>query len=590
MEDMDRIQENGEEAEELRTRIKHLTNELALVEEENSRSREDYYDIFSTLERKVRERTRELEATQRLLELKLHEIQLIIDSSPELIFQKDLSGRYLQVNRPFLKAFGKTPEEVVGKRDDEVFGPHEADPLADHPERLAEGGPFHRTEGDILTVRGKRSVVIERFPFRDGRHRLRGLLGFVLDITDIKRAEKERLQLQERVARAEEMEALGILAGGIAHDSNNILGGLTGYLQLVLMNFPKEHEDRPYLESAVSSIGKMSELVQDLLTLARRGVRKTEILNVNRQIEEYFQTGVHTGMMKNCSRISLETVMDESLMNIRGKPALVEKVIMNLVTNAAEAIPENGSITVRTANILLEQVRQGYGLRIEPGNYVMLEVADTGSGICPQDLPHIFEPFYTRKRMDRSGSGLGLAVVYGTVKDHKGLVEVESSPGKGSTFRIFFPAVSDPLPEEKHQPDDALPEGNGEHLLVIDDREDQRRIAHELLSRLGYTVDVASSGRDALKHLGSRKADLVLIDMVLGPGWDGLESYREILKLNPAQRAIIVSGYADPRRLEQCRSLGVRVFVRKPYSVRTLGAAVRAALEGMEFEDPFADS
>jgi len=251
--------------------------------------------------------------------------------------------------------------------------------------------------------------------------------------------------------------------------------------------------------------------------------------------------------------------------------------VMNLVTNAAEAMPEGGVVTITLCNHYLDKPVHGYK-EVTEGHYVLLIVRDTGHGIAEEDLRFIFEPFYTRKKMGISGTGLGMAVVWGAVRDHKGYIDVRSAPGKGATFSLYFPATMQlQVPE---QPEDLEKyQGRGEVVLVVDDVKEQRLIATDILRNLGYTADAVASGEEAVAYLKKRPVDLLVLDMIMDPGIDGIETYRQALQIKPHQRALIASGYSEYNRVEQAMQLGVLVYLRKPYTVGGLAKAVRQELD-----------
>jgi CheY-like chemotaxis protein len=246
--------------------------------------------------------------------------------------------------------------------------------------------------------------------------------------------------------------------------------------------------------------------------------------------------------------------------------------------NAFEAQPDEGKIIIRTFNRYIDRAIKGYDQVLE-GDYAVLEIIDQGVGIPPEDLNRIFEPFYTRKVMGRSGTGLGMAVVWGTVQDHDGYIDVESTVDKGSVFRLYFPATRE-TPSCKEAP---LPltayMGNGEKILVVDDVKEQREIATNLLGRLNYKVDTVESGIKAVEYLKHHPSDLVILDMIMEPGIDGLETYRRMLTIRPNQRAIIASGYSENHRVREAQRLGAGTYVRKPYMLEKIGLAVRRELD-----------
>jgi two-component system cell cycle sensor histidine kinase/response regulator CckA len=250
---------------------------------------------------------------------------------------------------------------------------------------------------------------------------------------------------------------------------------------------------------------------------------------------------------------------------------------MNLISNAAEAMPEGGTISVSTENRYIDKLIRGYG-NVEEGDYVILTISDTGVGMSTEDMEKIFEPFYTKKVMGRSGTGLGMAVVWGTVKDHKGYIDVQSVEGKGTTFTLYFPISRKELAKDKFSVSIEDYMGKGETILVVDDVEEQREIASQILKKLGYSVTSVASGEEAIDYMKKNSADLLILDMIMDPGIDGLETYKRILKLHPSQKAIIASGFSETKRVKEAQKLGAGAYVRKPYILGKIGLAVRNEL------------
>jgi CheY-like chemotaxis protein len=265
-------------------------------------------------------------------------------------------------------------------------------------------------------------------------------------------------------------------------------------------------------------------------------------------------------------------------MNIHGSIFHLSKVLMNLVSNAAEAMPNGGRILISTENRDMGG-REGRHEEIIEGSYAVLSVADTGIGIPAEDLERIFEPFYSKKKMGRSGTGLGMAVVWGSVKDHNGHIDLESIEGKGTKFTLYFPSTMEQAAPAKSPVPRTDLRGRGESILVVDDVQEQREIASRILRELGYSVQSFGSGEEAIEYLHRASADLIILDMLMEPGIDGLETYRRIAKLHPGQRAIITTGYAETVRIKEALRLGAGRYLKKPYLIDDIGLAVRAELE-----------
>jgi len=398
------------------------------------------------------------------------------------------------------------------------------------------------------------------------------------EIDERNRAEEDKRRVEEQLKRAQKMEAIGTLAGGVAHDLNNILAGLISYPDLLLRKISEDSDLREPLATIRRSGEKAAAIVQDLLTLARRGVQSKEVVNINHVLSDFFRSPEYEKMKSFHPHVLVEIHPEENLLNILGSPVHLFKTVMNLFSNAAEAIPSEGKIVVSTENRYVDQIIRGYD-HVEEGDYATLIVSDTGAGISSQDRERIFEPFYTKKVMGRSGTGLGMAVVWGTIKDHDGYIDIESSLGKGTTVTLYFPVTRkgktediSPVPLEDYM-------GKGEKILVVDDVEEQRIVASKIIQNLGYEVDIVSSGEEAVDYMKVHTADLLVLDMIMDPGIDGLETYKRILELRPNQKAIIASGFSETKRVRKAQSLGAGAYIKKPYLLETIGPVMRRELD-----------
>ncbi len=392
-------------------------------------------------------------------------------------------------------------------------------------------------------------------------------------------AEHDRLDLETRLRRAQKMEAIGTLAGGVAHDLNNILAGLVSYPELILLELPPEHALRKSILTIKSSGEKAAAIVQDLLTLARRGVMTSNVINLNDILQEQINSPEYSDLLRHHPGVDVRIRMDPHLGNIRGSKVHIAKTVTNLLSNAAEAMPDGGTIVVATDNRYMDTTLRGYD-HVNEGEYVALSISDTGIGISTQDLDRIFEPFFTKKQMGRSGTGLGMAVVWGTVKDHDGYIDVDSMEGKGTTFTLYFPLCRERIDDgNSKEPNWESWRANGETVLVVDDVFEQREIATQMLERLGYTTTSVSSGEAAVDYLNTHSVDILVLDMIMSPGLDGLETYQRILQHHPRQKAIIASGFAESDRVRETQRLGAGIYLRKPYTLEKLGKALQKELQ-----------
>ncbi len=397
------------------------------------------------------------------------------------------------------------------------------------------------------------------------------------EINERKHAEKEKKGLEEKLVRSQKMEALGLLAGGVAHDLNNVLTGLVSYPDFLLMNLAENDPIRKPILTIRNSGQKAADIVQDLLTLARRGVVNTKVLNLNIIISNHLKSPECKELQHHFPGIHIETNLDANLLNIKGSSIHLEKTVMNLISNAAEAQSDGGKIIIITENQYVDKPIKGYD-NIMAGEFVVLKVSDEGSGIAHDDLERIFEPFYTKKVMGRSGTGLGMAVVWGTMQDHYGYINIDTVEGKGTTFKLYFPATRKKAIKEKSSIPIENYMGNGESILIVDDIKQQREIASDLLKELGYSVTTVPCGEKAIEYMQNNIADILLLDMIMEPGIDGLDTYKQIIKLNPEQKAIIASGFAENDRVKEAQALGVGEYVKKPYTLEKIGMAIKVEL------------
>jgi PAS domain S-box-containing protein len=488
------------------------------------------------------------------------------------------NGRLVDVNPAWLALHGyKDKPAVLGKDVIDFIHPQDHELLKTRRRNWSTDTERIVRMRDIAFDGTK--VEVEVFSCRIEYGGEISILATVRDITDLKKAENSHRQLEARLQRAEKMEAVATLAGGVAHDLNNILSGIVSYPELLLMQLPPDSSLVGPLETIQDSGKKAAAIVEDLLTLARRGVTTRDLINLNRLVRQYLESPEYYRMLSDYPGVEVNTRLSSDLLNLSGSPVHLSKTLMNLVSNAVEAMPDGGRITITTANRHIEPQQNGFE-EMPTGDYCHLEVSDNGIGIAPEDREKVFEPFYTKKKMGRSGTGLGMAVVWGTVQDHDGFIRLQSEIGQGTTIQIFLPA--------SHDTESADPvkksrithfRGRGELVLVVDDIAEQRDIARQILEAMGYRVAVAASGEEALAWLENATCDLVLLDMIMEPGIDGLDTYRHIVHRVPGQKAVIVTGYSETDRVKTAQALGAGKCLRKPYTFENLGQTIREELD-----------
>ena len=532
-------------------------------------------ELVADLENEVGRRSRSELALRALHD----RLDTLIEALPDVINFKDAEGCNLVVNKAYEKRVGLDKPNILGKRDEDLLPPdlNASSTAADAYVRKQNEALRYE---EIQRLANGRTIYWDSFkaPLFDDDGQLTGLVCISRDVTDNKEAENERQRLNEQLMHAQKMEAIGALAGGVAHDLNNILSGIISYPELLIARLPEDSPMIRPLQTIQASGEQAASIVQDLLTLAKRGSTKKEIINLNSVINEYLQSPAHLKKAMQHPHVEVKTQLDTRLMHLRGAPADLTKIVMNLIINAFESFNKPGTITITTENRYIDGLKIGT-TKIREGEYVRLKVTDTGSGITDDDLPRIFEPFYTKKNLGMSGSGLGLAVVWGTIQDHFGAIDVQSKKGEGTVFNVYLPATRQDLPLPTDQIDKKILMAKGESILVVDDIPLQRDIAQRILEMLGYQVHLTDSGETAVAFVKEQAVDLVVLDMIMGDGMDGLDTYRAICAHHPGQKAIITSGFAETARVREAQQLGAGAYVKKPFLLETLALAIRQELD-----------
>ena len=493
----------------------------------------------------------------------------LLISSADAIVIYDLEGLVQFVNPSFTQTFGWTLEEVVGRRI--PFVPDsEKEVTAAEVRRVLEGDASANFETRRLTRDGRiLNVTISGSRYDDHQGTPAGMLVILHDVTRTRTLEAQFRQVQK-------MEAIGTLAGGIAHDFNNLLQAIGGYSQLLL--WAKSAKDPGYQEltEIQKAVQRAAQLIRQLLTFSRKVEGQRRLIDLNGEILEAEKV-LKVTIPK---MIALELHLGRDLDAVQADPVQIEQILLNLGSNAADAMPYGGRLILETRNASLEGEFCRRHPGSVPGNYVLLTVADTGQGMDPETVQHIFEPFFTTKEVGK-GTGLGLASVYGIVKSHGGYIRCESEAGQGTRFRIYLPVAAAPgVPVEKKV--EELPSKGGlETILVVDDEASVRELAVEILQRQGYQVLAADGGESALEIFQTRKGgiDLVLLDLGM-PGMGGFNCLRELLKRDASAKVLIASGYSVDGPLKEGLESGAAGFIGKPYALKDLLSKVRAILDG----------
>ncbi len=509
----------------------------------------------------------ELELSQqKLIQSETH-YRTLIETIPDLIWVKDPEGRYTYCNHGFELFFGASEAEIRGKTDYDFVDKEQADFFRYHDQNaIRQNVPCKNEETLTFAANGYQGQFETlKTPLRDADGNLLGVLGIGRDITERLKAEREKELLQEKLAHSQKMDAIGQLAGGIAHDFNNMLSGIKGaaeLLEFVIQDNPKAEK---YLEIIHSTTDRTASLIKKLLAFGRKGKQISSPVNLHSVLRDTLS------ILKSSidRRITIETRLNASLKRVTGDPSQMQNSFLNLFINARDAMPDGGVLLVTTENIELDAssaIEHG-GLR--PGQYILLSIQDSGSGIPEEIQPHIFEPFFTTKDTGK-GTGLGLAAVYGTIKDHHGDISVKSTPGLGTIFSIFLPVA----PSEQHahasRDNDNVVPGKGT-ILLVDDEEIIRTTGTLLLEEIGYQVILAENGQEAVELYKAQKdaVDLIILDVVM-PVMDGRDAYKQIRAMDPDVPIVISSGFAKDVSMSEILADGRTAFIMKPFNFAEL--------------------
>lgn len=393
-----------------------------------------------------------------------------------------------------------------------------------------------------------------------------GIRGIIIDITEYKK-------LQEQGQRAQRLEVAGRIAGQVAHDFNNLLGPLMAYPELIKKTLADDHPALNYINKIETASEYIAEINQQLLTLSRRGHYNQTPMDINEVVNN-----VINQIQPVSPKVELNIKLVENPKPVKGGAAQINRILLNLVSNAVEAVNGDGTISVTTENYFKANL-SGKNHKVPKGDYVKITISDTGQGIPSDVLPKIFDPFFTTKLSDKKrGSGLGLTVVHSIMEDHGGFIDYTSEINIGTTFFLYFPITQERLKSSTEQ----RVVGGNESILVVDDDEMQREVTTKLLDNLGYGVMAVDCGEKALEIMKSQTFDLILLDMIMPGHINGAETYKMAIDINPNQKAIIVSGYAENEQVQQALDLGAGAFIKKPLTLKSLALAVRSELDGTE--------
>ena len=506
--------------------------------------------------------------------LRRHErlLHQIIDANPSLIFVKNWDGRFVLVNQATAEIYGTTVDQLIGKTDAD-FNPSAQEVahfLRNDREVMASGRPKLVAEERVTNPQTNQTRWFQtiKIPMRMPGEDSPTMLGVATEIT-------ERKLLEEQLLQSQKMEAIGQLAGGVAHDFNNILTAIVGYTDLLSAEVSGNDRQLEDLEEIRKAARRAAALTRQLLAFSRKQVLELRNIDLN-DVVLNLDKMLRSLISEN---IELKTDLADDLAAARADPNQIEQVIMNLAINARDAMPDGGTVVIETRNATLDDAYAAQHVSVNPGEYVMLAVSDTGCGMDERTKSRIFEPFFTTKPAGR-GTGLGLSTVYGIVKQTGGNIWLYSEPGKGTTFKVYLPAIA-ALPEDigRVAPAEAAPRGAGT-VLVVEDDEQLRRLTHRALDAHGYTVLVADRGATALdisrRHKGD--IDLLLTDVIM-PDTNGRKLAETIRAARPGLRVLYMSGYPDGAIASHGMLEPGVAYLAKPFTTEAITRKVREVLE-----------
>ncbi len=526
------------------------------------------YDQSIIYAEQLNEEIKERNRAEQALRESEEKYRTLFEDSRDAIYMTARDGRFMDVNQAALDLFGYTREEMLGLDFREIYvNPEDRSRFQEEIEEKGSvrdyGMRFRKKDGAEM------DCMVTSTVRRADDGSILGYQGIIRDTTEQKRLEAQLLQAQK-------MEAVGNLAGGISHDFNNILQAISGYIQLLLMKKEADDPDGHYLKQIEKAAERAGELTRQLLVFSRKVESKLRPIDLNQELRQ-----VHGLLQRTIPKmIDVELHLTENLKLINADPVQLEQIIMNLVVNAKDAMPDGGKLFFETKNVILNEQFCQIHIGAVPGDYALLSISDTGHGMDKKIVEHIFEPFYTTKEIGK-GTGLGLAMVYGIVKSHGGYVTCYSEPGQGTVFKIYFPVLEvESLEREVEREHEEAIRGGHETILLVDDEEMLREQGREILHRYGYTTVTAENAETAIEIYKKEKDRIDLVTLDIGmPGMGGHKCLQELLKIDPDVKVIIASGYTSSINVKEALESGAAGFIGKPYDLKDMLKTVRALLD-----------
>jgi PAS domain S-box-containing protein len=500
-------------------------------------------------------------------------LQAVMEATPDAIFVKDLEGRYVLVNEAAARFLGKSPDEIIGRQDLELYPEEDARRFIEDDRKVLESGNPHVFEGVATGETGRQAYLVTKGVYRDRGGRILGLFGISHDITELRRAQETIEQTREALFRSQKMEAVGQLTGGIAHDFNNILAIILGNVELLRAYLPKDRYADEIIDTVLRATLHGRDLTGHLLAFSRRRLLNPQPVNVNALVDSSVKLLGRT--LGSTIRIITEKRDDAGVAFV--DPAALEAAILNIALNARDAMPNGGSLTIRTSSMKITK-EPATDEDLKPGSYSVLALEDTGSGMAPDVLARVFEPFFTTKGSTR-GTGLGLSMVYGFARQTGGTVTIASQPGRGTTVTMMLPFAAGDARSSALSDAPARVSASPRTILVVEDESEVRSIVRRQLESLGHKVLVAEGTTEALLLIqGPGAPDVLVTDVGLATGMDGIELVEAARGVRPSLPVIFISGFtAVPEAQERIRNAGAPLL-SKPFSTSQLEHAIGAVL------------
>lgn len=568
---------------QLRGSLEDLRREMA----ERRKAEELLQKAYDQQEIRIQERTAKLADANEKLELKIKErrqagealqkseekYRTILENIEDGYYEIDFEGNFTFFNDSMTRILGYPKEELMGMNNRQYMDKENAKKVFEAFNSVYRTGKSYRAfDWELIRKDGSRRYVEASVSLRrDSNDQGAGFRGIARDVTERKLSEEEKEKLEAQLVHAQRMEAIGTLAGGIAHNFNNLLMGIMGNASIMLLDIDAGHPHYKNLKAIEEQVHNGSKLTAQLIGFAMEGRYEVKPINLNRIVKETSDTFGSTR-----KEIMVHQELSDNLYGIRADQGQIEQILLNLYINAADAMPEGGNLFLKTLNVTHDDMA-GKNYKPKPGNYALLTVRDDGAGMDKETIERIFEPFFTTKGL-ASGTGLGLASAYGIIKGHGGFVDVESEKNHGTTFSIYLPATEEHA-EDKKESSNELLKGR-ETVLLVDDEEIILDIGEQILKTMDYEVLLAGGGREALELYEKNRdsIDIVLLDMVM-PVNGGGETYDRLKELNPAVKVILASGYSIDGKAKEILNRGCDGFIQKPFTMNELSQKLREILD-----------